>query len=81
MGSLIKDHLAHITNKLPSSLYHISVMPCYDKKLEASRQDFYNVEHQTKDVDCVITASKFRHFYVKQYLQIFLNRLCLNICL
>jgi hypothetical protein len=31
-------------------------MPCYDKKLEASRQDFYNDLYQTRDVDCVITS-------------------------
>jgi hypothetical protein len=31
-------------------------MPCYDKKLEASRQDFYNDIYSTRDVDCVITT-------------------------
>lgn len=31
-------------------------MPCYDKKLEASRPDFFSQEHQTRDVDCVITT-------------------------
>ena len=33
-------------------------MPCYDKKLEASRQDFYNDVYSTRDVDCVITTSE-----------------------
>lgn len=31
-------------------------MPCYDKKLEASRPDFFNQEYQTRDVDCVLTT-------------------------
>ena len=33
-------------------------MPCYDKKLEASRQDFYNDAFSTRDVDCVITRGE-----------------------
>lgn len=33
-------------------------MPCYDKKLEASRSDFYNEQYATRDVDCVITTGE-----------------------
>ena len=33
-------------------------MPCYDKKLEASRSDFYNEMYATRDVDCVITTGE-----------------------
>lgn len=33
-------------------------MPCYDKKLEASRQDFYNELYSTRDIDCVITTGE-----------------------
>lgn len=40
----------------PDKIYHVTVMPCYDKKLEASRPDFFNQEHQTRDVDCVVTT-------------------------
>jgi iron only hydrogenase large subunit-like protein len=39
-------------------MYHVTVMPCYDKKLEASRQDFYNEQYRTRDVDCVITTGE-----------------------
>jgi iron only hydrogenase large subunit-like protein len=42
----------------PQDVYHASVMPCYDKKLEASRQDFYNETYSTRDVDCVITTGE-----------------------
>lgn len=31
-------------------------MPCFDKKLEASRSDFYMSEAETREVDCVITS-------------------------
>ncbi len=33
-------------------------MPCYDKKLEASREDFYNDLYRTRDVDCVISSGQ-----------------------
>ncbi|CAH1170504.1 unnamed protein product [Phaedon cochleariae] len=54
MGSLIKQWVGHRLGDRP--IYHITLMPCYDKKLEASRQDFFNDETQSRDVDCVITA-------------------------
>lgn len=31
-------------------------MPCFDKKLEASRSDFHLNEPETREVDCVITS-------------------------
>ena len=42
----------------PAHVYHVTVMPCYDKKLEASRPDFFDEIHQTRDVDCVIASSE-----------------------
>jgi hypothetical protein len=42
----------------PEQVYHVSAMPCYDKKLEASRSDFYSELHQTRDVDCVLTTGE-----------------------
>lgn len=58
IGTFVKDHIA---NKIahPRSVYHIAVMPCYDKKLEASRPDFFNHQTNSRDIDCVITASKY----------------------
>lgn len=56
MGSLVKDFLASALGRTPDSMYHVTVMPCFDKKLEASRSDFFNDIYQTRDVDCVITS-------------------------
>ena len=42
----------------PDQVYHVTVMPCYDKKLEASRKDFYSDIYSTRDVDCVLTTSE-----------------------
>ncbi|XP_026468749.1 probable cytosolic Fe-S cluster assembly factor AAEL012261 [Ctenocephalides felis] len=48
IGSLVKDIAGE-------RVYHVTLMPCYDKKLEASRQDFYDELLNKRDVDCVIT--------------------------
>ena len=58
MGTLVKDFWANQTKVLPSDLYHVAIMPCFDKKLEASRDDFYSEEHQTRDVDTVLTSAE-----------------------
>lgn len=58
MGSLVKGYLAEQQHLSPDRIYHVTVMPCYDKKLEASRPDFFNQEYQTRDVDCVITTGE-----------------------
>jgi iron only hydrogenase large subunit-like protein len=41
MGTLVKRHLSAAMGWDPAKVYHATVMPCYDKKLEASREDFY----------------------------------------
>lgn len=58
MGSYVKDFLAQRHSKQPDQVYHVTVMPCYDKKVEASRSDFYNDLYSTRDVDCVITSDE-----------------------
>nr|CAD7426333.1 unnamed protein product [Timema monikensis] len=56
MGSLVKYYLAEQRGFSPERVYHVTLMPCYDKKLEASREDFFNSQLGARDVDCVITA-------------------------
>ncbi|XP_017128540.1 probable cytosolic Fe-S cluster assembly factor GL21135 [Drosophila elegans] len=56
MGVLVKQFLAKKLNIPGSRIYHVTVMPCYDKKLEASREDFLNEQNKSRDVDCVITS-------------------------
>lgn len=55
--------MASRRNKHPNQVYHVSVMPCYDKKLEASRPDFYHQSYETRDVDCVITSGQKSDFW------------------
>ncbi|KAG5279931.1 hypothetical protein AALO_G00083120 [Alosa alosa] len=58
MGSLVKNYFAEQKGLSPQKIYHVTVMPCYDKKLEASRPDFYLNESETREVDCVITSGE-----------------------
>lgn len=62
MGVLVKHYLSKKLNIGPERIYHVTIMPCYDKKLEASREDFFNEAINSRDVDCVITSSK--NFFV-----------------
>ncbi|XP_053592816.1 probable cytosolic Fe-S cluster assembly factor AGAP009023 isoform X1 [Microplitis demolitor] len=56
MGSLVKYHLSQLKKISPENIYHVTLMPCYDKKLEAYRDDFLNKSINSRDVDCVITS-------------------------
>ena len=61
MGSLVKSYVARQflgADVTPDRVYHVTVMPCFDKKLEASRQDFFSDVYSTRDVDCVISTSE-----------------------
>ncbi|KEI36461.1 uncharacterized protein L969DRAFT_54771 [Mixia osmundae IAM 14324] len=72
-GSLIKQYLVtrpHVEALLNTTsaseerprgrrrIYHVSVMPCFDKKLEASRPDFADPITGERDVDCVLTTGE-----------------------
>lgn len=58
-GSIIKSkQFSKLINVLPNQIYHVTIMSCYDKKLEASRQDFINPENGIKDVDLVLTTGE-----------------------
>lgn len=63
-GTLLKSVLARHYGVDPAQVWHLAVMPCFDKKLEASRQELMDASWaQTsapgapiRDVDCVVTA-------------------------
>mmetsp|Transcript_4896 Transcript_4896/g.10392 ORF Transcript_4896/g.10392 Transcript_4896/m.10392 type:complete len:492 (+) Transcript_4896:137-1612(+) len=52
-GSVVKELLY-----AGKSIYHVTVMPCYDKKLEASRDDFYHDVLGSREVDCVLSTAE-----------------------
>ncbi|KDN52612.1 iron hydrogenase [Tilletiaria anomala UBC 951] len=63
-GILAKRYLLPLSNRTAAKeapfqrVYHVTVMPCYDKKLEASRQDFVDEVTGWKEVDCVLTTGE-----------------------
>ncbi|KAL9553105.1 hypothetical protein MBANPS3_003448 [Mucor bainieri] len=68
MGSLVKDYFAKKSGLTPDQIYHVSIMPCYDKKLEASRPDFFLEQYNTREVDCVLTTSEIDKMLIEQNL-------------
>lgn len=69
-GTLIKSVLSQKYNIPPSQVWHVAIMPCFDKKLEASRSELTssawlpnhdNTQDAVRDVDCVITARELLH--------------------
>lgn len=53
-GYLLKTMLSREMNIPRNSIYHLSVMPCFDKKLESARKE----EDEEVDVDCVLTPKE-----------------------
>ncbi|KAF1956389.1 cytosolic Fe-S cluster assembly factor NAR1 [Byssothecium circinans] len=69
-GTLVKSVLSRRYNVAPSQIWHVAIMPCFDKKLEASRSELTSTawldNHDSssdpiRDVDCVITARELLH--------------------
>ncbi|KAL2630521.1 hypothetical protein R1flu_015207 [Riccia fluitans] len=66
MGAIIKRHACKTLGFKPENIYHVTVMPCYDKKLEASRDDFLFAVDRTRgdgqvripEVDAVLTSGE-----------------------
>lgn len=68
-GTFLKTVLSKSLGVPPSRIWHLALMPCFDKKLEASREELTDVSWQSadtlngaephqpvRDVDCVITT-------------------------
>jgi iron only hydrogenase large subunit-like protein len=66
MGTLLKTTLSRKLGISPDRIWHVAVMPCFDKKLEASREELTDVfweqpsgqKRGVRDVDCVITSKE-----------------------
>jgi iron only hydrogenase large subunit-like protein len=69
-GTLIKSVLSERYGIHPSQIWHLAIMPCFDKKLEASRSELTSAawlpshdssQEKIRDTDCVITARELLH--------------------
>lgn len=62
IANLLKTFLATNFNISARDIYHVSVAPCYDKKLEATRGDFMvdgGDGEVVREVDCVLSTCKW----------------------
>jgi iron only hydrogenase large subunit-like protein len=57
-GLLAKRYVIDSHSDTAPRIYHTTIMPCYDKKLEASRQDFFDDVIKAREVDLVITTGE-----------------------
>lgn len=69
-GVLVKHYMADYQL---DEIYHCTVMPCFDKKLEASREDFMNdligddcTMAAVRDVDTVITTTELVQIIIER---------------
>jgi iron only hydrogenase large subunit-like protein len=64
MGTLVKTTLSRKLEISPDRIWHVAIMPCFDKKLEASREELTDAVWEgastrgVRDVDCVITSKE-----------------------
>ena len=64
MGTVVKSRVAEALGVAPDELFHATVMPCFDKKLEATRADFSisstgdTMSFATQETDCVLTTGE-----------------------
>lgn len=66
MGSLVKHVLGKEKGIEAKNIYHATIMPCFDKKLEASRKDFYDEVKDSDDVDTVLTSMEILDYFTEQ---------------
>ena len=58
MGTIVKRRAEQSLGLPPGQVYHACVMMCYDKKLEASRDDFRAGDGASRTVDTVLATSE-----------------------
>lgn len=68
MGSLIKTIWRKKNPNIPSDarIYHATIMPCFDKKLEASRSYFIDEKTKEADVDTVLTPIELEQLLLEK---------------
>jgi iron only hydrogenase large subunit-like protein len=70
MGTVIKRKWAVESGVQPSRIYHCSVMPCYDKKLEAARDDFVVPGANVPETDCVLATTELHEWLQNLHIDI-----------
>eukprot|EP00667_Euglena_gracilis_P007135 EG_transcript_7200 len=66
LGSVVKRYFAKGWGLGVGDIYHLSVYTCFDKKLEAARDDF-KVDG-VRETDCVVSSSEILEILIKEHL-------------
>lgn len=72
-GCLLKNLAAEELKCLRSEIYHLSIMPCFDKKLESARPEVDGTPEDDPDVNCVLTAKEFVQLLENSEYELFPN--------
>ena len=74
LGALVKRGIVASSYKVKAEdVYHVTLMPCYDKKLEASRKDFSWENEESlklKEVDTVLTSRELVQYWTEENIDI-----------
>ena len=77
MGCVVKQLACGVAGVAAARVRHVTIMPCFDKKLEASREDFTHPDTGIKEVDCVLTTLKVGCSGLSDFLGKHLYQYCL----
>lgn len=74
-GSIVKSFLCQHIQIPPERVYHVSIMPCFDKKLEASRsqlsvQSSTDPETMVRETDLVLTTGEVHKMLLEKNLDL-----------
>jgi len=67
-GLILKSLISRQMKISSDKIYHLSIMPCFDKKLEAARPEIDS--NSTMDVDCVITPKELIELFKSEDINI-----------
>lgn len=66
MGALLKKIYCIKDGRNRNDMYHVTLMPCFDKKLESLRSDFKDEQDGSQDVDCVLTPIELEEILISE---------------
>jgi iron only hydrogenase large subunit-like protein len=67
---MVKNYFATEFSLQPSEIFHVTIMPCLDKKHEASKSKFFDENIHSYDVDLVLTTEDFLELLKHRKLEI-----------
>eukprot|EP01035_Chromulina_nebulosa_P018021 gene18021-23662_t len=75
LGTLVKSLLREklLSYHSYDNIYIVSIQPCFDKKLEASRNDFYHDDNKYNEIDLVLSTTELWNLIEEQSNQLSVN--------